>query len=40
MAKKYIESNVIEYENVRKIFGFTCEVRGENESCFFNKEVR
>ena len=40
MAKKYIESNVIEYENVRKIFGFTCEVRGENESCFFNKEFR
>ncbi|MCM1217043.1 MAG: hypothetical protein NC548_21300 [Lachnospiraceae bacterium] len=40
MTKKYIESNVIEYNEVREIFGFTCNIRGESESCFYNKEFR
>lgn len=40
MSKNYIESNVIEYSDVKNIFGFTCNVRGENSTCFYKKEFR
>lgn len=40
MAKKYIESNVIEYKDVTKIIGFTCKVAGETPDCYYQKEFR
>ena len=29
MTKNYIESNVIEYKDIKEIHGFNCVVRGE-----------
>lgn len=40
MSKKYIESNKIEYSDVKKIIGFTCEITDENDTCYFNKQFR
>lgn len=40
MSKKYIESNVIEYGDVDKLKGFTCIVRGETATCYYQKEFR
>lgn len=40
MSKTYIESNIIEYSNVKNIFGFTCTIKGENETCFYKKEFK
>jgi hypothetical protein len=38
--RSYITSNVIEYNNVRKISGFTCVVKNEDENNFYKKEFR
>ena len=38
--KKYITSNVIEYNNVKEISGFNCVVTGENENNYYKKEFR
>lgn len=40
MAKKYIESNIIEYKDVTKILGFTCRIKGETSECYYQKEFR
>lgn len=40
MSKTYVESNIIEYNDVKNIFGFTCNVRGENGTCYYQKEFR
>lgn len=40
MGKKYIESNIIEYNNVRKITGFECVCKCETDTCYYIKEFR
>jgi hypothetical protein len=40
MAKKYIESNIITYTDIKNIFGYTCEIKGETELCYYKKEFR
>lgn len=40
MSNKVIESNVIEYSNVREIVGFSCDITGETDSCFYEKQFR
>ena len=40
MSNKVIESNVIEYSNVREIIGFICDTTGETDSCFYEKHFR
>lgn len=37
---KYIESNIIEYNNVRKITGFECICKHETDTCYYIKEFR
>lgn len=40
MTKNYIESNVIEYKDIKEIHGFNCVVRGETPTCFYTKEFK
>ena len=40
MAKIYIESNVLEYNNIKNIFGYNAVITGENSNTFYNKEFR
>lgn len=38
--KKYITSNIIEYNNVKEVSGFTCIVTREDENNYYKKEFR
>lgn len=40
MKKEVIESNVIEYNDIKSISGFTCIVSGEDENSYYEKEFR
>lgn len=40
MDKKYIESNIIEYKNIKHIFGYKINTIGENENSYYNKKFR
>ena len=38
MSKNYIESNILEYNNIKDIYGFKCDVVGETSETYFIKE--
>ena len=40
MSKIFIESNVLEYNNIKNIFGYNAVITGENANTFYNKEFR
>jgi hypothetical protein len=40
MDKSYIESNILEYDNVKNIYGYNAVIEGENEDTYYNKEFR
>ena len=40
MSKNYIESNILEYNNIKDIYGFKCDVVGETSETYFIKEFR
>ena len=40
MFRKNMTSNILEYNNIKQILGFTANISGETNSVYFDKEFR
>ena len=40
MSKQYIESNVIEYQDIKRVLGYKCSIAGETDILYYTKEFR